>query len=603
VDGAFLTLTSFTVTVLSKMSNLKSSIALFYWFLIAVVLVLLERMMQVQRVMTLTGSQGVGRRSNLSWYPPIVKKVSQRHHENDDGMATIPSILSPYANIIQRSDTIQLQHCLPQHHQQLSLSLWNNFTDWAFPILQHKFEGNTKFDAITNQTKQLIHDEFIMQLFEIYLSTFTNLCNFSLYQFHRIPHNDNNNRNNNNSNNVDNHKKKSFQNAHSKLLSIRNNNPKQVIHSQEVRIVFIIVAFQDADHLHRLIRSIIGMTQHHLVIIHIEQQSSLEFQNAVNNIAEKYTNVVVLRFGTIVYETDSVSQVNLEIFEWLHHSMNWEYDYAVTLGGAVYPLWNATALNRHLYQAKLQGQQVWLGELLHNSHNIHHPQAMMVWNRKRLYTTTTVTGEKFELRLGNVVGTTIPLPQWLDHAMHHKSTSGNQGVYSYTLVEELLQSPRIKQLFALAKYGCCCCLEERTWIAAMDILGFLNQAKENYSMFQLWGGPATTWTGAGLDMTPITSRRTTRRDTSGCRGGMKNSVLGIDDYPYPCYRSEHAYDLVNETDGRSTDKTTFMINGSQIWDRLVLAKIKGTLFARKFHSDSEPSMQLLQRIVQEMHGS
>jgi hypothetical protein len=210
-------------------------------------------------------------------------------------------------------------------------------------------------------------------------------------------------------------------------------------------------------------------------------------------------------------------------------------------------------------------------------------------------------GEKLHLRVGNIVPTTLSAPLWLDHAMYHKSTSGNQGVYSYDLVEKLLRNAQTKQLFALAKYGCCCCLEERTWIAALGILGYLGQAKENYSMFQLWGGPATTSTVSGLENAPTTTLRTTRLDWSGCRGGMKNAVLGIDDYPQPCYRSEHAYEYGNETNSGLTDKTDFLINGTQIWERLVIAKSRGTLFARKFNSGNESSMQLLQQIVHELH--
>jgi hypothetical protein len=573
------------------MSNRKSR-DLFCCFLFTVLLVLFETMMQVQKVIFLTGSKDDETGSHS--YPATVKKAPKQHDQNYDTLISL-SILNPYANVIHHSDTIQLQHCLPQR-QMLSPSTWHNFTDWVFPILQQKFDGNPKFDTLNNQTKQVIHDEFTMQLFEIYLSTFTNLCNFSLYQFHRIP-----------LNNVDNHHKEhSFQNARQKLQSIRNNDPKQdiVSHSVAARVVFIIVAFQDVDHLHRLVRSINGMTKHHLVILHIERQSPLEFQQAVNKIAERYTNVVVLQFGTIIYETDSVSQINLELFQWLHDIVRWEYDFIITLDGAVYPLWNASALNQHLYQAKLDGKQVWLGELLHNSRKVHHPQAMMVWNRKRLHT-TTLAGEKLDLRVGNAISTTIPIPQWLDRTMYHKSISGNQGVYSFSLVEKLLHSPRTKQLFAMAKYGCCCCLEERTWIAAMDILGFSRQAKENYSMFQLWGGPVTTLAVAGLDVVAATtSRRPTRQDSSSdCQGGMKNSVIGIDNYPHPCYRSEHAYDYVNETSGGSTDKTSVMMNGTQIWERLVKAKLKGTLFARKFHSNNIPSMQLLQRIVHELHLS
>jgi hypothetical protein len=94
--------------------------------------------------------------------------------------------------------------------------------------------------------------------------------------------------------------------------------------------VRVVVAFQDAEQLHRLVQSINSMMQHHLVILHIERRSPHKYQTAVNSIAERYTNVVVLQFGTIIYETDSVSHIS-----WNSNSFITEYDYVITLDGAV----------------------------------------------------------------------------------------------------------------------------------------------------------------------------------------------------------------------------------------------------------------------------
>jgi hypothetical protein len=75
-------------------------------------------------------------------------------------------------------------------------------------------------------------------------------------------------------------------------------------------------------------------------------------------------------------------------------------------------------------------------------------------------------------------------------------------------------------------------------VAWRNLLGLPYWSMEDYNMFQLWGGPATTSPDLGLDIEPTMSiRRTCRRhDWSGCRGGMKNSVLGIDEYPQLCCR-------------------------------------------------------------------
>ncbi|KAG7362232.1 core-2/I-branching enzyme [Nitzschia inconspicua] len=535
------------------------------WTLLFVVLFLIHTTsIQFRRVQEATDFD------RLQEHPYHFVPTELQRSSSSDGHLSLPSVLVPYADVLRRSDIVQLQHCLQTPWPQ-PVSLWKNFKEWAVPILRDKWDDKKEVHMSINTTaKQLVKDEFTMQMLEIYLATYhTNLCNYSEYQFHRFPFNDDK-------------KRHSFETALQKIRP-RSKTFLSLQDNPSVRIVFSIVAYQDAEHLQRLVQTI-WMPQH-LIVLHIEEHTPLQFQEAVHGIADRYSNVIVLQFGTIVYETDSVSQVNLEIFEWLN-TIDWEFDYAVTLGGATFPLWNATALNQYLYNAKLHGQQVWLGELLHNSQRVHHPQATLVWNRKRLYT-SIAEGEKLSLRLGNIVSTLIP--QWLNQAMHYKSTSGNQGIYSFEIVKRLLKQPQIKQLFALAKYGCCCCLEERTWIAAIGMMGLLEQAKENYSMFQLWGAPAVSAAGS--------------TESVPCHGGMKNSVLEINTHPHSCYRSEHAYDWVEDRpeDGPMRSKATFMMNATEVWERLVEAKSRGTLFARKFHSSNEQSVLMIQKVVQELH--
>jgi hypothetical protein len=195
-------------------------------------------------------------------------------------------------------------------------------------------------------------------------------------------------------------------------------------------------------------------------------------------------------------------------------------------------------------------------------------------------------GEKVSVRAGAIVTSSNmrPPPDWLEASMHHKAVSGNQAVYSYRVVEQLVTNPRIKQLFALAKYGCCCCLEERTWIAAMDMLGLAEQAKAQYSMYQLWGGMQPKENGV----------------MECSKGGMKNAVLEWNHQFHSkgsikCFRSENAY-YKNET----TQSSGFM-DSTEVWEDLVRAKERGTLFARKFRSDNPRSMELLNRIVRDLH--
>jgi hypothetical protein len=456
--------------------------------------------------------------------------------------------------------------------------MWNNFTAWAKPVLQEKVLQNKKF-----QTHNATHlrQELYLQLLEIHLSSMDeteSICDFAKYRFHRISKSDE-------------PKRQAFRTAGKILREHHHSTQKLQQHqssSLQIRLVFTIVAFQDLPHLRTLVESI-WMPQH-LIIIHLERYTDAEFQRGLQEWIATHRhynqNVLILQFGSIVYETDSVSQINLEIMDWLHNAQGYyEYDYHITLGGAAFPLFSAQEMNDYLYKAKLNGQEVWLGELLHKGQRVHHPQAMLVWNRKRLYTTavstentTSPTAQKMDTRVGKIIS--APVPNWLDKAMQFKSTSGNQGIYNYRVVSQLIQNHRIKQMFAMAKYGCCCCLEERTWIAAMDMLELLHQAKENYSMFQVWGRPAI------IDQ----EKKRGKRSSSKCEGGMKNSVLELNDYPHACYKSEHTY-----LNGAN------MMNASQVMEGLVQAKKRGILFARKFHSDNPNSVHLRDAIVRELH--
>ena len=150
--------------------------------------------------------------------------------------------------------------------------------------------------------------------------------------------------------------------------------------------------------------------------------------------------------------------------------------------------------------------------------------------------------------------------------MKHKSASGNQAIFSTSVVKQLLSNPRVKQLFALAKYGCCCCLEERIWIGAMDILGYLEEAKSNRAMFQVWGGDKS----------------------NQCEGSMKNAILNEESDK--CFRNENPNERHN------------YFYGNETWNKLLKAKQEqGIYFARKFHSTRNSSIELLNKIRDRMH--
>eukprot|EP00540_Astrosyne_radiata_P018684 CAMPEP_0116837848 /NCGR_PEP_ID=MMETSP0418-20121206/8880_1 /TAXON_ID=1158023 /ORGANISM="Astrosyne radiata, Strain 13vi08-1A" /LENGTH=174 /DNA_ID=CAMNT_0004467775 /DNA_START=56 /DNA_END=580 /DNA_ORIENTATION=- len=172
--------------------------------------------------------------------------------------------------------------------------------------------------------------------------------------------------------------------------------------------------------------------------------------------------------------------------------------------------------------------------------------------------------------------------------MTWKTNSGNQAVYSYQVVKELTSSPQVKELFAIAKYGCCCCLEERTWIAALRMLGYGQEGMQSPSMFQIWGGKVK------------------------CTSSVRNSVLSTQ--RNMCYMIGDAttttWDSLklsdddlrrNSTTSKYTGKEIF-IRGSRVWDALAKAKREGGfLFCRKFDSNLRQSKNLLSMIQRDLH--
>ena len=442
----------------------------------------------------------------------------------------LPTFLSPYSNVLKNSDFVQLDHCSFERFD------WANFTSWALPVLDRATTTVLASSSpLAGQTLSTIRDEWLLELLEMH-ATHAGLCNFEKYQ-HAIP------------NLEQRHDLKQVGTQLQKVVATVPTPP------QHARIAFTIVAYQDSAHLRRLIEAI--HMPHHLIVIHLEQiLNEPSFLHEVTQISSSYSNVVIVRFGTVIYETDSVSRINLQIMNWMVNDLALGYDYHVTLGGAVYPLHGASELAQHLYRSN---QSVWLGEMTHKGNRVHHPQWGVLWN-KRLMTSNTKHLAKLKFLFGNTV------PAWMDAVLQHKSASGNQAAFSRSTVKRMLENPRVQNIFALAKYGCCCCIEERSWIAVMDILGLLEQAKENRNMFQLWGG-----------------------DNKRCRGSMGNAVLDMDETR--CFRNE------------SPAEDELYVWGNSTWTSLVQAKQEGVMFVRKFHSNHDGSMELLKRIQRELHGN
>ncbi len=425
----------------------------------------------------------------------------------DDQPANPPALPRPWAwleSAYQSSHFVELEHC---SLDSISVS---NFTQWASSI-------SRKFNAT------IWRDEWTLQLLEMQ-AVHTGLCNFSRYHTRLPP-----------------------DLASDQQLRRTAEIPAPPGHA---RIAFTIIAYQDAIHLERLIDAI--HMPHHYIIIHLEEATSLEFQEQVRQIARQYQNVIIRQFGTILYKTDSISRVQLQMMNWLVQDLQLDYDYHISLGGAVYPLWSSSQLAQELHG------NVYMGELTHKGMRVHHPQWSVLWKKRVLS-----SGEKGSIRMGFLFDHNNS-PEWMDQVLQHKATSGNQAVYARHVVKALLQNEQALHLLALAKYGCCCCVEERSWIAAMHILGFGDEAKKRRSMLQLWGG-----------------------EVNRCSGSMSNAVLDLN--ADRCYRHEDPL------------YPSIYVWGNETWSQLLQAKENGILFARKFHSSQRGSVQLIERIRQELH--
>mmetsp|Transcript_10741 Transcript_10741/g.12381 ORF Transcript_10741/g.12381 Transcript_10741/m.12381 type:complete len:586 (+) Transcript_10741:226-1983(+) len=457
-----------------------------------------------------------------------------------------------------QSDVVELSHC------QLDKLDYSKFSSWASVILHDAWstlEGKLKRD--TKEVKGMKKDawddvmylEFCLGLLEVYATHNGDgnikICNFEKYSLNIERSGD--------------------------LLSTAETTLRNVpvSHDGLPRLVFVIMAFQDADHLEVLIEACI--MPYHLFIIHLERWSPPSFTDHVHRLANKYSNVVVVQFGSIIYPTDSVSTINYKIMNWLTEELKLPYNYLLTLGNAVYPLHDVEELTRYFQKTK---RDIWLGGLRNNNN-----AGWLSWGyleRKRLIFTSGEIKYTQRTKKWKQHDFVSSIPDYIKANMTEKTNSGNQAVFSYEVVKKLVRSPQVKELFGMAKYGCCCCLEERTWIAAAHIIGYGKEAMEAASMFQVWGGESLC--GAG---------------------SMKNADLRLN--ATICYKSEdvtkgNIFERQRH-DPEDNDVANAFFHGDKLLEELRLAKERGFVFARKFKSGDSSSLELIDMIKKYIHNS
>ena len=416
-----------------------------------------------------------------------------------------------------QSDLVELSHCSLEGVDVA------NFSAWASPIL-----NQTMHKVKQQNVSQSSQQEWNAELLEIYATQY-GYCDFSRYQ-PSVPHDTPN----------------LERSTHVvKEIASRHARP-----GTSARVVFCIIAYQDAKHLNKLIQAI--HQPHHIILVHLERSTPTDYARQVEELASHYDNVVILQFGTVIYKTDAVSMINFRIMRWIEQ-LKLDYDYFAAMGGAVYPLYNATSMSQYLF-AQSKHKNVWLGEMTMKGAQVNHPQARVLMQR-RLISTSEKIHQSIKFPFGQ------DAPDWIDKCMRYKTASGNQAVYSKSTIQKLLDNPQVAELFARAKYGCCSALEERTWIAALDLVGLLDEAKRNHGTWQAWGG------------------------YDSCRGSMHNALLSMNESI--CLRLEYP-------------GSEMYVSANMTLGLLKQAKKDGFLFARKFRSDDSSSMEVLASIEQEI---
>jgi hypothetical protein len=435
------------------------------------------------------------------------------------------------------------------------------------------------------------------------------------------------------------------------------------------------------------------------ILLHIDQYTSTEYHDDIQAmIASRYNyptttssvstgsipsirnntpyHIHIVQSDIVIYRTDSISLVNYKILYYMTIIWKYQYDYVVLCDGLSYPLVSAEEF-RHVLSSN-PDRTVYLGQLLHNGQRVQPPeeaqqQPATALFLHRLYskrlilaaqiyitnrddtaaeevnttaaTTTTTIPIKLHLRLPKSL---YPIPSSLQQQhndpvyqnfkahMNYKSTSGNQGIYSYSVIHQLVNSPKVQELFLLSKYSCCCCIEEHNWIAALHIIDLKNKTNDDNrprfevhdtdltvnrlnpstgidrrgiffdayyrptAMFQLWGGISTK-----------------------CQGTMSNAILSMNRDPPVCYRSEDPYHSWYTKDHESNhrkmtrapstdENTTILLDNyknqnnnyfysSELWDVLFHAKhYRQAIMARKLTAltNDTASYQHLLREIQ-----
>ena len=422
---------------------------------------------------------------------------------------------------------------------------WKDFSQWAHPLWQRTvqtFERQhaqfhwkngpnasnrtettpNQFSAgsATNTLERITHDlqqQVLFQLLELY-AQYHDMCQYQSYRPTLPP--------------------SVYQQDDWKALVQQLKRPVATTTTRTTtpRLFFVLVAYRDLVMLQHVIAAV--HQPQHVILVYLERPPTRPaqlFAQAVQDWIRQssWSNVVCVTFGTIVYATDSVSQLHWNVWNWYvqqqddpsSHRRRW-FDYYIALDGASFPLWSPQELARQL---QIQNQWAWLGPQLHKgqvlgaaaaSTNLSSSsssslltsslgqQSLLLLRRKRLFFTSHDYDDskndndqeeetlywKWTMRLpaqtfvthnnnknNNKQQTHSPTTTTLgalegDAALVEalvrggKTHSGNTAIYHESILHSMVHSAQVQELFAKSKYAAYCCMEERIWSAALQLL-------------------------------------------------------------------------------------------------------------------------------------
>ncbi|KAL7570668.1 hypothetical protein ACA910_014941 [Epithemia clementina (nom. ined.)] len=448
-----------------------------------------------------------------NWVQPLLNQtmfqLSRRYHA---GQAQLQQEQQQQQQQQQQQDNLP-KHQLAVLTERLAFSKQDN--------MQQQYNNN-------NNVEVLMEQELLLQFLEIYAQHQQNdlvTCDYSLYR-PTIPKNSDNRVE---LTRLSSHLKRlQAQSAEERV------DATAAAAATFPRIVFTIVAHQDFSMLKHLIHAL-HQPHHVLIIHveRPRTRAALEFRHDLRKYigtqkkkhpTEK-SNIFGVTFGTIVYSTDSVSLVHWRLLNWMLHDCQFtNFDYYVALDGASFPLWSPQELMEQLTIQQQQPQReqkydaarqqdsfpimdsegdpllalsplVWLGPQLHKGKLLgtystnttssattmegRMQQSALLLQRKRVFWTSLEGDVKMTQRLPsrNLFPSSSSPSDDMDGVLIQalvaggKTHSGNTAVYAQSVVQRMVQSPMVQELFAKSKYAAYCCMEERTWSAALHLIG------------------------------------------------------------------------------------------------------------------------------------